>query len=141
MTPDETYPPREVTATAHYARNARPLPRFADAVIDPDVYSVVRSAARRSRSALAAAQRTQQVERALQAGPDALSRNERLALLHDSGALHEMHRIARTAPIHPSWYASSASAQRATIRVFGRAPETRHATVATMARVPLAAVR
>jgi membrane glycosyltransferase len=135
MTPDETYPPRELTATAHYARNARPLPRFADAVIDPDVYSVVRSAARRrSRSALAAAQRMQQVERALQAGPDALSRNERLALLHDSGALHEMHRIARTAPIHPSWYASSASARRATIKVFGRPRDERNATVATLVR-------
>jgi membrane glycosyltransferase len=134
MTPDETYPPREVTATAHYARNARPLPRFADAVIDPDVYSVVRSAARRSRSALAAAQRMQQVERALQAGPDALSRNERLALLHDSGALHEMHRIARTAPIHPSWYATSASARRATIKVFGRPRDERNATVATLVR-------
>jgi membrane glycosyltransferase len=135
MTPDETYPPREVTATAHYARDARPLPRFADAVIDPEIYAVVRSAAPRSRSALAAAQRMQRVERALQAGPDALSRNERVALLHDSGALHEMHRIARTAPIHPSWYVSSASVRRATIKVFGRPRDERNATVATLVRV------
>ena len=55
MTPDETRPPREVVATAQYARNARALPRFADAVIDPEVYAVVRSSAHRSRSALAAA--------------------------------------------------------------------------------------
>ncbi len=73
MTPDETRPPREVVETAQYARNARALPRFVDAVIDPEIHAVVRSAARRSRSALAAAQCMQQVERALQAGPDALS--------------------------------------------------------------------
>ena len=46
----------------------------------------------------------------LQSGPDALSRAERVALLHDGAALDQMHRVARVAPIHPSWYASSASA-------------------------------
>ena len=134
MTPDETRPPREVVETAQYARNARALPRFVDAVIDPEIHAVVRSAARRSRSALAAAQRMQQVERALQAGPDALSRHERMVLLHDSGALHEMHRTARAAPIHPSWYASAASVRRATIKVFGRPRDERNATVATLVR-------
>jgi membrane glycosyltransferase len=135
MTPDETYPPREVLATAQYARNARALPRFADAVIDPEVYAVVRSAAHSARSALAAAERAQRVHRALQSGPDALSRAERLGLLHDGAALDEMHRAARAAPIHSSWYASSAAARRATIKMFGRPREARIATVATMARV------
>jgi membrane glycosyltransferase len=135
MTPSETRPPREVAATAQYARNARALPRFADAVIDPEIYAVVRSAAPRSRSALAAAQRMQQVERALQAGPDALSRPERVALLHDGAALDKMQRAARAAPVHPSWYASSASARRATIKVLGRPRAARNATVATMVRV------
>ena len=135
MTPDETRPPREVIATAQYARNARALPRFADAVIDPEIYAVVRSAAHRSRSALAATQCMQRVERALQAGPDALSHAERVALLHDSGALDQMHRIARAAPIHPSWYAGSASARRATIKVFGRPRDERNTTVTTLVRV------
>ena len=133
MTPDETRPPREVVATAHYARSARALPRFADAVIDPDVHAVVRSAAHRSRSALAAALSTQRVERAVQAGPDALSNAERVALLHDGAALDQIQRAARIAPIHPSWYASSASARRATIKVFGR-PDARNKTVATLVR-------
>jgi membrane glycosyltransferase len=135
MTPDETHPPREVLATAQYARNARALPRFADAVIDPEVYAVVRSAAHSARSALAAAERAQRVLRALQSGPDALTRAERVALLHDGAALDEMQRAARAAPVHPSWYASSASARRATIKVFGRPRDARNATVATMVRV------
>ena len=134
MTPDESRPPREVLATAQYARNARTLPRFADAVIDPDVYAAARSAAHSSRSALAAAGRAQRVERALRLGPDELSRAERLALLHDGGALDEMQRAARAAPIHPSWYGSSAAARRATIKVFGRQRDARNATVTTLAR-------
>lgn len=135
MTPDETCPPAEVIATAQYARNARALPRFADAVIDPEVHGAVRSAAHRSRSALAATACAQRVRRAIQFGPEALSAAERVALLHDGGALDQMHRAARVAPIHSSWYATSASARRATIRVFGRGSDTRQATVATMARV------
>ncbi|MEO8186005.1 MAG: glucans biosynthesis glucosyltransferase MdoH [Burkholderiaceae bacterium] len=140
MTPDETRPPREVIATAQYARNARALPRFADAVIDPEVHAVVRIAAHRSRSALAAAERAQRVARALLSGPGALTAAERLALLHDGAALEQMHRTARIAPIHPSWYASSTSASRATIRVFGRDPNNNDrqatvVTVATMARL------
>jgi membrane glycosyltransferase len=135
VTPDEVRPPREVTATAQYARNARALPRFADAVIDPEVHAVVRSAAHRSRSALAAAARAQRVVRAVQLGPEALSAAERVALLHDAAALDQMHRAAQTAPIHSAWYATAASARRATIRVFGRRTDTRQATVATMARV------
>ena len=133
MTPDEIRPPREIIATAQYARSARALPRFADAVIDPEVHAVVRSAAHRSRSALAVAERARRVSRAIESGPSALSAAERVALLHDGPALDLMHRAARIAPIHPSWYASVASASRATIRVFGRPANTRHATVATVA--------
>lgn len=134
MTPDETSPPREVIATAQYAAHARPAPRFADAVIDPEVCAVVRSAGHARRSAVAAAARAQRVKRALQSGPDVFSDAERVALLHDAAALGEMQRAARTAPVHPSWYASSASARRATIRVFGRPRDVRNATVATLAR-------
>jgi membrane glycosyltransferase len=54
LTPDETAPTLEVAATEQYAGLGRPLPRFADAVIDPDLYEVARSAARR-RSPLAGA--------------------------------------------------------------------------------------
>ena len=134
MTPDETRPPREVVATAQYARSARALPRFADAVIDPEVHAAVRTAAHRSRSALAAAHRAQRVARAAHAGLDALSSTERVALLHDGGALDELQRAAKIAPVHPSWYASSSSARRATIKVFGRLHEASSRTVATLIR-------
>ena len=133
MTPDETRPPREVIATAQYARDARALPRFADAVIDPEIHAVVRSSAQCSRSALAAAERAQRVERALRLGPGALTGAECVALLHDGAALDQMHRAARIAPIHSTWYASSTSGRRATIRVFGRGSNIRQATVATVA--------
>lgn len=142
MTPDESIPPREVIATAQYAASARPLPRFADAVIDPEVFAVVRCAAasrapfaQLGRSALAVAARADRVERALRLGPEALSPAERVALLHDGAALSEMHRAARTAPAHASWYSGSGSTRRATIKVFGRPRDARNATVATLARI------
>ncbi|HVE90608.1 MAG TPA: glucans biosynthesis glucosyltransferase MdoH [Burkholderiaceae bacterium] len=135
MTPDETRPPREVVATAQYARSARALPRFADAVIDPEVHAAVRTAAHRSRCALAAARRAQRVGRAVHAGLDALSSAERVALLHDGAALDELQRAAKIAPVHPSWYASSSSARRATVKVFGRPHEASSKTVATLVRV------
>ena len=134
MTPDEARPPREVSATAQYAASARPLPRFADAVIDPDVYAVVRGAAHTRRSPLAVAARTQRVTHALQSGPDVLSGAERVALLHDGAALDEMQHAARSAPIHSSWYASAVSARRATIKVLGRSSDAGNATIATLVR-------
>ncbi|MBA2547114.1 MAG: glucans biosynthesis glucosyltransferase MdoH, partial [Burkholderiaceae bacterium] len=129
MTPDETMQPREIIATGRYAASATPLPRFADAVIDPDVFAVVRSAARAGRSSLAARHRKQLVERALHAGVGALTQSEQLSLLHDGVALSELHTAATSAPIHPSWYASSAAAGRATIRVLGRRLGTRQGTL------------
>jgi membrane glycosyltransferase len=43
LTPDETAPTLEVTATEQYAGMARPQPRFADAVLDPELFLVVRT--------------------------------------------------------------------------------------------------
>ena len=135
LTPTEVQPPRELAATAHYASDARPLPRFVDAVIDPDVHLVVRDAARVRSSPLAAAAREERVGRALLSGPAALSRDERTDVLHDALALEALHRAVRSAPVHPSWYATPASQPRATIRVLRRTPQTRNATVATLVRV------
>lgn len=120
MTPDESYPPREMIATAQYAAHARPTPRFADAVIDPELHAVVRAAAHFRQSGLAVAASAEPIERALQAGPAALTRAEQLAVLHDARALDQLHDAVRTALVHPSWYSSSADAGRATIRYFGR---------------------
>ena len=139
MTPDETRPPREVIATAQYARNARALPRFADAVIDPEVScsgsqrgAVVRDRRLPLRSARSGS--SVRCSRVL----SALSRCERVALLHDGAALDQMHRAARVAPIHASWYASADLGGAARPFAFlAVRPSTRQAThtVATMARV------
>ena len=131
MTPDETTPPREVLATAQYAATARPLPRFADAVTDPEVSAVVQSAAlnraavRRSagsgRSALAAVARAERVQRALASGPEKLSQLERVTLLHDGVALEELQRAAAPAPPR-CLVLRLGSAGRATSSVWPRSP-------------------
>jgi membrane glycosyltransferase len=130
LTPDELVPPPELVATAQYAGSARPLPRFADAVIDPEVHAVVRGAARMRRSVAKTATRAHAVERALRIGPIALGRPEQFALLQDAVALEELRRAAMTAPVHASWYASSAAGARATIRHFGARERERLRTLA-----------
>jgi membrane glycosyltransferase len=134
VTPDEVAPPRELVATAQYAGSARPLPRFADAVIDPEVHAVVRSAARIRPSAARTAPRALAVERALRVGPVSLERPEQFTLLRDAVALEELRRAAMTAPVHASWYASSAVGARATIRHFGASDRDRRRTQAVAAR-------
>jgi membrane glycosyltransferase len=132
VTPDETAPTPEVTATAHYAGEARPQPRFADAVLDPDLFLVVRQAARR-RSPMAAAQRQRRVERALLSGPEALSPAERRLLLGDDEALSMLYRAVRSAPVHPDW-TMRGEKSRATIHTLAKGPGTRRRGPATLAR-------
>jgi len=134
LTPVESAPVRELVATAQYAGSARPVPRFADAVIDPDVHAVVRSAARTRRSAARSATRALAVERALHVGPRALDRSEQFALLWDAVALEQLRGAALTAPVHASWYASSAVGARATIHHFGTRDRGRRRTQAVATR-------
>jgi membrane glycosyltransferase len=131
MTPDESAPPRELIATAQYAGIARPLPRFADAVVDPDVHAAVRRAAR-SPSVARSAAHMPTIERALRAGPAALDRAERFALLQDASALDRLRLAATTMPVHASWHAQQAARSRATIHHFGTRDRTR--TQAAIAR-------
>jgi membrane glycosyltransferase len=132
VTPDETAPTPEVTATAHYAGAARPQPRFADAVLDPDLFLVVRQAARR-RSPLAAARRQRCVELALLSGPEALAPAERRLLLGDDEALSMLYRAVRSAPVHPGW-TMRGEKSRATIHALAKGPGTRRGGRATLAR-------
>ncbi|MGH6610234.1 MAG: glucans biosynthesis glucosyltransferase MdoH, partial [Burkholderiaceae bacterium] len=134
VTPSESHPPRELTATRQYSGEARPLPRFIDAVTDPDVHAAVHAAAKARSSPLAAALRDERIERALQSGPAALTRIERLEVLHDALALDALHRAVQAAPVHPSWYAT-ASAGRATIKVFRRNVGTRRGTLGTVSEL------
>jgi membrane glycosyltransferase len=132
LTPDETAPTLEVVATDRYAGEARPQVRFADAVMDPELFLVVREAARR-RSPLAARARDERVERALLSGPDALTAAERRAMLADLEALTTLYRAVREAPVHPGWTLRGGTS-RATIHTLAERPGTRHRPLATQVR-------
>ena len=132
LTPDETAPSPEMVATGQYAGEARPQPRFADAVLDPDVFLVVSQAAR-PRSPMAAALRQQRIERALLSGPEALTATERRLLLGDAEALATLYRAVRSAPVHPGWTARGEQS-RATVHAPARVPGKRRPALATLAR-------
>ena len=110
----------------------RPQPRFADAVLDPDLFLVVRQGARR-RSPVAAPRRQQLVERALLSGPEALSPVERRSLLGDAEALSTLYRAVRAAPVHPGWTLRGGKS-RATIHTLADRPATRHRVGGTLVR-------
>jgi membrane glycosyltransferase len=130
QTPAETRVPREIAAAENYAGMGRPLPRFTDAVVDPDLHALVRLAARR-RSPLASAARDERVQRALAHGPHALSPAERLAVLGDLDALDALHMAVRLARVHPDWTSSHRDA-RATIHHLTVCAPKRPGTVATL---------
>ncbi len=133
MTPDETAPTLEVVATEQYGGMGRPQPRFADAVLDPELFLVVQRGARR-RTQLAVAHRQERIERALLAGPEALTPAERLAVLGDKDALAALYRAVRSAPVHPSWTMARGAASRATIHRVGERRVTPHGTLRTLAQ-------
>jgi len=133
LTPDETAPTVEVVATAKYAGMGRPQARFTDAILDPELFPLVRAAARR-RSRLASAQRQERIERALLAGPDALTPAERRAVLTDAEALAALYRAVRSAPVHPAWTMARGAASRATVHRMAERLPTRHRTLRALVR-------
>ncbi len=130
LTPPETRVPREIVAAEQYAGNGRPLPRFTDAVVDPELYKLVRIAARR-RSPLAAPTRHERVRRALVHGPQALTPTERLAILGDLDALDALHGAIRSTRVHPGWTSSHRDARATIYRLNVRASQW-PGTVATL---------
>jgi membrane glycosyltransferase len=132
LTPAETRVPREIASAEHHAGNGRPLPRFADAMVDPELHALMRLAARR-RTPLAAAARNARVQRALSQGPLALSTTEQLLVLGDLDALDALHGAIRARRVHPGWM-SSRSQGRATIHQLAGRAEYRPGTVVTLAR-------
>jgi len=127
LTPAETQPPAELLATENYAGAPRPLARFADAVVDPEIHGVVSQVARERRSPVLDRVRGERIERALLSGPDALRPAERLAILADTQALQQLYFAVRTAPAHPDWYLSASAARRATVARFGTHEAPAHA--------------
>ena len=132
VTPDETAPAPEVAATGQYAGEARPQPRFADAVLDPDLFLVVRQAARR-RSPLAAAPRQQRSSAPCCPVRMRCPPAERRLLLGDAEALATLYRAVRSAPVHPGWTMRGENS-RATIHAPAKVPGARRRALATLAR-------
>ena len=133
LTPTELCVPREIAAAEQYSGSGRPLPRFVDAVVDPEVHALVRLGARR-RSPLVAQARDQRVQRALADGPATLSAGEQLRLLGDLDALDTLRRAVTSRRVHPSWTMSRARG-RATIHYMAPQGSGKPGTLATL--VPL----
>ena len=132
LTPAETRVPREIVSAEHHAGHGRPLPRFADAMVDPELHALMRIAARR-RTPLAAAARNERVQRALLQGPHALSTAEQLMVLGDLDALDALHDAIRARRVHPSWMSSRGQGRATIHQLAGRAAH-RPGTVVTLAR-------
>ena len=130
LTSPETRVPREIAAAEQYAGSGRPLPCFTDAIVDPELYTLMRMAARR-RSPLASPARQERVQRALVHGPQSLAPTERLAILGDLDALDALHGAVRAARVHPDW-TSSHRDTRATIHHLVIHASQRPGTVATL---------
>ena len=132
LTPTESRVPREIAAAEQYSGSGRPLPRFVDAVVDPEIHALVRLAARR-RSPLAAEARHKRVQRALAAGPETLTAGEQLRVLGDLDALDTLHRAVSSQRVHPDWM-SSRDRGRATIHHLMPHGRGKPGTLATLVR-------
>jgi membrane glycosyltransferase len=106
LIPEESWPPLEIRMTHRYLKRASPAPDFVDAVVDP-VVNAVACASAGARPAHLASPRPAQLElaqKALAAGPQALTGSERATLLDDPIALSSLHFEVWTAhEAHPSW--------------------------------------
>ena len=132
LTPTESRVPREIAAAEQYSGSGRPLPRFVDAVVDPEIHALVRLAARR-RSPLVAEARRKRVQRALAAGPETLTAGEQLRILGDLDALDTLHRAVSSQRVHPDWM-SSRDRGRATIHHLIPHGRGKPGTLATLVR-------
>jgi membrane glycosyltransferase len=116
MTPEETDPPREIRDTLRYAAEApAPLPGLIDAVVDPLVNAVALAArsVRLRDTPLVHESRMRLTERAVLAGPAALSAAERSALLNDPVALARLHeRVWTAGEMHAGWGVPAAPADQ-----------------------------
>jgi membrane glycosyltransferase len=109
LTPEEFQPPAELSATVAYQEQARSLPGFADAVVDPSINALM-IACGRKRPALQSNQtgtiptRAKLLDSAILHGPDHLKAPEKRLLLSDPIALFELHvKIWKSPWVHPSW--------------------------------------
>jgi len=106
LTPEEYKPPAELRATEIYHDNAPILPKFADAVIDPETNALV-CACTKKRTDLPSEIRPDRfrlLQLALRNGPSNLSLQQRHLLLNDPATLSQLHvNVWRSSHVHPQW--------------------------------------
>lgn len=104
--PEEMSPPVELRDTFTYVQQAKPLPGFVDAVVDPAVNALLCSAGKpRARLPNASRERAALLVRnALIQGPEELTDTQKLALLRDPLLLSQLHfDVWTSADTHPKW--------------------------------------
>jgi membrane glycosyltransferase len=106
LIPEEVEPPIEIRSTADYARRARVLPDFVDAVMDPltNALASASAVARLTQPDAMRKERTRLAHVALIEGPDALSGKQKALLLNDPLSLSRLHFQAWTSDhAHRVW--------------------------------------
>ncbi len=135
LIPEESHPPAELSRVRAVCAQARALPGFVDAVVDPLVNALASASgvARTRLPAEARAQRAALVDKALQAGPDALDPRERSILLGDPLALSQLHFAVWSVPdCHEAWIQAQRSPRDNVVPLLLRRPPHEQAP-----RVPL----
>jgi membrane glycosyltransferase len=111
--PEETEPPRELRRMRAHVAAAGDMPRFVDVVINPWANAIACLVAPRParQSAIAESLRRRALAAALEAGPAALTDQQKLFFLNDPVALSELHTaVSKSSCAHPDWVALSEAA-------------------------------
>ena len=109
LIPEESRPPPEIEAMQRYQREARAAPGLADAVVDPTLNALVaaHAVARHRLTDTEKSRRQALGQRLLRDGADALSAQERGALIGDPVAMSDLHYRVWTSPgLHETWRAA-----------------------------------
>ncbi len=107
LIPEEGQQPEELRAAEAYHTNAKILPGFIEAVVDPAINALVCACGKKgtSQPAGTSIDRRMLLQSALREGPGGLSGPEKQRLLNDPVMLLQLHRNVWEAPsAHPHWH-------------------------------------
>ena len=93
LIPEEAQPPREIRRAQEFLKDAQALPDFAAAVADPVVNTLAcaTGAVHAQQAPKLRRERMRYAQRALTSGPQALTAQQKLALLNDAALLSQLH--------------------------------------------------
>jgi membrane glycosyltransferase len=111
--PEESNPPPEIRSMMQGVRNARPVPGFVDAVVDPLINALACAAGTARATRARSGNDDGTVRAALLGGPDALTSSQKNLLLGDALALSRLHGLVwSSAEAHPFWREETAAQDR-----------------------------